>query len=190
MPPAIEGMQHTHRRFLIVRRTCLHDGTHQNLQQSAANGIDCHRDQNAYKRIRQKLRQECQRGKPDRRQNVRKDHGCPVTDPVDKGDGNQIDNQLQPEVEGNQHCNFRERNIVCALKRQKEQRRKIVDDRLHNISDKTRCNSLFVIDFPGHKKILLSSSLIILLNHGKVKKFLDYLTFILKYDICKYSIYT
>ena len=153
MPPAIKGMQHTHRCFLIVRRTCFHDGTHQNLQQSAANGIDCHRDQNAHKRVRQKLRQESQRGKPDCRQNVRKDHGCPVTDPVHKGHGNQIDDQLQPEVEGDQHCNFRERNVICALKRQKEQRRKIIDNRLHNISDKTRCDSLFVTNFPGHKKL-------------------------------------
>ena len=60
MPPAIEGMQQTHRFFLLITGTALHNGADQYLDQTSADGIDHNGDQQTDKGARTQIRQNHQ----------------------------------------------------------------------------------------------------------------------------------
>lgn len=76
-----------------------------------------------------------------------KDHGCPIADPVHKRDGHKIYQKLHGKVDGYQKGDFRKRNLVAALKGQKQERSKIIDDSLNNVTHKAGDYCLVIILF-------------------------------------------
>ena len=70
--------------------------------------------------------------------------GNPVSDLVHKSRRQKVHKQLDPEVKRDEYGDLAERDLVGTLKGQKQQRDKIIDDRLYDISHKT-CIDGFLI---------------------------------------------
>lgn len=68
MSPAIEGVQQTHGRFLLLRRARLHDRAHQNLKQAASDGIEDNRRHQTGITVRHEPGQERHSDQPRRGQ--------------------------------------------------------------------------------------------------------------------------
>lgn len=82
--PAVKGVEHTHSGFFVFGWTRLDDGTDEDLDEAAANGVDSYRDQDACKRIRADFRQSDQTDKSHDDAAVRQQNTGPVADAVDK----------------------------------------------------------------------------------------------------------
>lgn len=72
-----------------------------------------------------------------------------VADAVNEQHGGQIDEYLNKKVRGDQNGYFRELYAVLRLKGQKQQRREIIDDRLHDERREARRDGMF-ISYPFH----------------------------------------
>ena len=82
---------------------------------------------------------------------------CAVTDFIHKGDGSQINQQLQSEIDGNEHGDFGQRDLILGLKRQEKQGNKVIYNSLGNIAAKTGIDCFFIFcGFFCHKYGLLN----------------------------------
>ena len=77
-------MKHTHSGFFVFSWTRFDDGTDENLDEPAANGVDSHRDQDTCKGIRADFRQGDQADKSHNDAAVCQQNTGPVADAVDK----------------------------------------------------------------------------------------------------------
>jgi hypothetical protein len=146
MPPAIERVEQAHGLFLIVRRAAFHNRADQHLQQPAPNRIDHHRNQKPRISAGQNFRQHGKSQQTGRRKNMRKHDRGPVSDPVHKSRRQKIDQKLDSKVEGDQYGNPSERNPICTLKSQEQKRNEIIDNRLYDVSHKTRIDRFLIFD--------------------------------------------
>ena len=144
MPPAVKGVKQTHGLFLIVRGTSFQNRADQYLDQSAADSVDRHSDQNAAVGIGQQFRQNGQRQQSCRGTDVCQNDRCPIADLVHKSCGQHIHQQLYQKVNGNQKCDLRQRDLISFLKCDKQQRHKVVYHCLHDIADKTGVHRLLI----------------------------------------------
>ena len=145
MAPAVERVQKAHCLFFILCRTTLHDRADQHFDETTADGIDDDCRQKTDIRISNDFRQENKSQKSGRRADMRCHDTDPVADLIHEFRGQQIDKKLNSEVNGNQHRNLAERDMVCFLERQKQQRYKVVDDRLNDVADKAGVDRFFII---------------------------------------------
>jgi len=136
MAPAVKRMEQTHGLFLIVRGAGFHHRAYQDLKEPAAHRIYHDRDQQTRKRVLKHLRQNGQGYQSCRHKDMGKHHGRPVADPVHKPNGNQVHQQLEDKVNGDQHGDLTQGNPITALKGQEQQRCKIIYNRLYHISGK------------------------------------------------------
>ena len=136
LPPAVERMQQAHGGLFVIGGAGFDDRADQHLQQPAADGVDHHGNDQPGKRAGQQLRQHGQRDEPGSRKDVRQHHRRAVADAVDEARAEQVDRKLHAEVEGDEQRDARKRDAVALLEGQKQQRRKVVDDGLHDIGDK------------------------------------------------------
>lgn len=70
------------------------------------------------------------------------DHTRTITDFIHELGGKQIDQKLHAEIHRDHRADERERNPVLRIKRYKEQRSEIIDDRLRNVTDITGYKSM------------------------------------------------
>ena len=140
-------MQKTHSLLLIICRACLHNRAYQHLQKSAASCIHQHSQKQAHKGITHNLWQNGKQNKSQSCQQMCQNHRCPITNPVHKPNGHQINDQLQTEIKSNQQGNLLQGNLISPLKSQKQQRHKIIYNRLHHIPHETGLQSSVIILF-------------------------------------------
>ena len=130
-----------------MRGARLHNGADNDLQQTAAHGIDHDGDQQPRKGRGQHLRQNGQQHEPGDGHGVRQHRRGPVADLIHKLHRGQVHQQLQAEVQRHQQGDLGKRNAILALKRQKQQRHKVIDDGLNDITDKTSHLRFFIVLF-------------------------------------------
>ena len=147
MPPAVKGMQQAHRLFLVVGGAALHDRADQHLDQTPADGIQCHRDQKSAKSAWHDIRQDGQPKQSRRRKNMGKYDRYPVPDLIHQAGRDQIHQKLHAEIERDQHRNLSKRDLISLLKSQKQKRYKIIHHRLHDIAGKTGINCFLICIF-------------------------------------------
>ena len=83
-------------------------------------------------------------------------NGNPVADPVYKFCRQKINEQLDSEIECDQHCDLAQWNMVAFFKCQKKQRHKVIYDCLHDVTHKTGIYRFLIFVF--HQK---SSSILL-----------------------------
>ena len=132
-------MEQAHRLFFMVVWAGFHDRADDDFQQPAADGVDRNGNQDAGKRSHH-VRQEGKQHQPQRRQHVRQHHAGPVADPVHKGDGDQVHQQLHAEIKGDQQRHLGQGQAELILKRDKQQGNIYVDDGLGDIAEKAGMN--------------------------------------------------
>ncbi len=132
MPPAIKGMEQAHDARLILGGAALHNGGGQHLDQPSADGIEDGGDQQAPKGC---THQSGQKGQTQKAQSGKEmgggDAGA-VADLIDKKGGRKVGDQLGGKIQRYQQRKLGQRDAEGPLKGQKEQRRKIANDRLGN----------------------------------------------------------
>ena len=84
---------------------------------------------------------------------MRQNNGYPVSDPVNESGCQQVDQQLNAEVKGNQHGNPAQRNLIGFLECEKKQRYKIIHNRLHNVTGKAGIHRALVLIF--HRSLIV-----------------------------------
>ena len=137
-------MQQAHGGLFVIGGAGFDDRADQHLQQPAADGVDHHGNDQPGKRAGQQLRQHGQRDEPGGRKDVRQHHRRAVADAVDEARAEQVDRKLHAEVEGDEQRDARKRDAVALLEGQKQQRRKVVDDGLHDVADKAGFDCVFI----------------------------------------------
>ena len=147
MAPAVEGVQQAHSLFLVVRRARFHHRADEHLEQPAADGVDNDGGEKAEKRRGEQIGQHGQQHKAERGRQMGDPHRDAVADFVDKPGGEQIDEQLHAEIDGDEHGDLRQRDVVAGLEGEKEQRGKVVDDGLHNVADEAGGDGVAVSEF-------------------------------------------
>lgn len=95
-------------------------------------------------------------------------NGNPVSDAVYEFCCNKITQLLNPKIKGNQHRNLTHRNLIRFMKRQKQQRCKIIHNLLHHISGKTGVHRLLIVLFHLCKTPGITVSTILYVNISQV----------------------
>lgn len=134
MAPAVERVQEAHVALLVVRRAGLHDRADQHLEEPAAQRIDGDGGRQPGRGIRKHIRQDRQQHEPRRGERVREQDRRAVADAVKKPGRQQIDAQLDAEIHGDEQRDPGQRDLVAPLEHDEQQRNKIIDDRLHDIT--------------------------------------------------------
>ena len=134
MAPAVERVQEAHVALLVVRRAGLHDRADQHLEEPAAQRIDGDGGRQPGRGIRKHIRQDRQQHEPRRGERVREQDRRAVADAVKKPGRQQIDAQLDAEIHGDEQRDPGQRDLVAPLEHNEQQRNKIIDDRLHDIT--------------------------------------------------------
>ena len=134
MAPAVERVQEAHVALLVVRRAGLHDRADQHLEEPAAQRVDGHGGRQPGRGIRKYIRQDRQQHEPRRGERVREQDRRAVADAVKKPGRQQIDAQLDAEIHGDEQRDPGQRDLVAPLEHNEQQRNKIIDDRLHDIT--------------------------------------------------------
>ena len=130
-------MQQAHFLFLMVARQRLDQRADQHLQQAAAHGAKECGDQQ--RRIgRDYFGQEAETDQTEPRKRVGGDHADAVAQLIDKLGGERINRHLNGEIDGDNQADLRKRDGEAALEGEKQQRRKVVDDGLHNVGYEAR----------------------------------------------------
>ena len=144
MTPAVEGVEQAHGFLLIIGRAGLHDGADQDLQQTAADGVDQNGEKDAHEGIRKTVRKDCQQNQTCTGAHMGQNSRCAVADLIDKDNRQEVDQQLQTEVEGDQHRDLLQGDTVLRLKGQEQQGDEIIDDGLHHIADEAGVDGFIV----------------------------------------------
>ena len=127
-------MQEAHVALLVVRRAGLHDRADQHLEEPAAQRVDGHGGRQPGRGIRKHIRQDRQQHEPRRGERVREQDRRAVADAVKKPGRQQIDAQLDAEIHGDEQRDPGQRDLIAPLEHNEQQRDKIIDDRLHDIT--------------------------------------------------------
>ena len=128
----------------------LDDGARQDLDEAAADGVDGGGQAQAREGRREQLREQGHEDQAERCQDVGQHHGRAVADAVDDLDGGQVGQQLDEEVEAGEQAEPGDVDAEPGVEDDEEQRRQVVDDRLHNEArvggaDKMLSNSIFLL---------------------------------------------
>ena len=142
--PAIERMEQTHDTRFIFRGTGFHDGTDENFQKSAADGIKRNGDQKSCKRMHD-IGQKRHGDQSERAEKVRCDDTFAITELMRIFGSEQVGQKLNGKINGNQKCDLLQGDTVSFAERQKQKRRKIDDDRLRDIADEARTDGVFMV---------------------------------------------
>ena len=73
-----------------------------------------------------------------------KNNTCPVSDLVDETGGEQVDQKLQAEIDGDKQRDTGKRDPVGALESQKQKRCKVIHNGLHDIADEAGGKGSFI----------------------------------------------
>ena len=80
---------------------------------------------------------------------MRQDDGDPVPNFIHKHGGKHVDDQLHGKIDGDEHGDFTQWNAIRILQRDKQQRNKIINDGLYNVSRKAGDHGRLEILFHG-----------------------------------------
>lgn len=90
---------------------------------------------------------------------MREHNGYPVSDLIDESCREQVYQKLDSEINGDQHGNSAQWDMIAFFKGQKQKWYKIIDDCLHNVADETGINRLLVIWFHNNYAPFLSQNI-------------------------------
>ena len=136
-------MQQTHDSRLVLGRAGFNDRADENLQQTAADGVDHDGDQKSRKAVHD-IGENRRTDESERTTDMSKQNGFPIAELLHVFGRNQVGQKLCDEIDRNEQCDLRQGNFVGFAERQKQKRGEIDDDRLRYISDKASENGVFV----------------------------------------------
>lgn len=99
-------MEEAHHTVLMLEGTGLHDGAHQDLDQTAADGIEHHRNEKAPEGDGDQLRQEGHGHQAHGGQQLGRHHTGTVSDFVGESGGRKVDEQLGEIKNHGDHGDF------------------------------------------------------------------------------------
>ncbi len=140
-------MEQAHGLFLMFRRAGLQNGADEHFNQPAAYGIEGHRNEDPCKGIGQHFRQNGQQHQSCGRHAVGNEDGGAVPNPIHKLGGQKINQQLNGEVDGNQHGDLRQGNLIGGLECDQQQGHKVIHNGLHNVADKAGVHGFLIVRF-------------------------------------------
>lgn len=151
-------MKQAHRAGLVFGRTGFDKGADDDFDQSASDGIDEDRNQNAGIRIAHPERKHPETAKPQSRKKMGADDAFAVTEIIDKACRQKVDKKLYGKIDHDKKRYLTIGKTESVLHRQKQQRHKIIDDCLNKVADIARIEGVFEIAFDRHliKDISLS----------------------------------
>ena len=152
--PAVEGVEQAHLRFLVLGGTGLGDGGDQDLGESSAHGVQENGDQDAHKGSRQDAGQKSQTQKSQRRKDMGNYGGGAVAPCADVLDGDEVHDDLHPEVHRHQHGHLRQGDVVVVGEGNEEQRDEIDHDGLGNVAQIAGRQGVLVGGTDAHITIL------------------------------------
>src|SRR5699024_5242741 len=154
--------QKTHRRRFLLCRQRLHNRADEHFNQPSSHSIQCDSSQNSHVAVSEEFREH---GQPDKSRS-RKDMCCHhcflIADPFHVPRRCQIYRDLEQEIKGHKETNLLQGNRVLPLESHKQQRRKIIYNRLGNIPDIAGIQCLFILSLHSIFLYLLSKLLLII----------------------------